>query len=57
MENFPFEDVFPIGKGGFCIAMLVYRSVPSPETNISSEKWMVGIRSLPYWMAFSGASS
>ena len=29
MENPPFEDedVFPIGKGGFSIAMLVYRSV------------------------------
>ena len=26
MENAPFVDVFPIGKGGFPIGMLAYRS-------------------------------
>ena len=28
MENGPFEDVFPINKWGYSIAMLVYRRIP-----------------------------
>ena len=37
MENPPFEDVFPIGKGGFSMAMLVYWRVQLTTTPSSTE--------------------
>ena len=54
MENAPFEDVFPIGKGGFSIVMLVYRSanvlnfeVVCPQCFITSQKLQVFFLQLP----------